>query len=117
MLIAKKMNIVINILEEIMDKQQKIRLRINKSKTKIMKIGKALRRKLIKVEKDEFGEVDKFSYPAMEVEQKNIYANRILQVNKKLPKKRQRKRIRIAKRKIMRKILGSTRTTDGEYRI
>ena len=61
-LVTKRRDIMVRILEEIIEEGKKIGLKINKNKTKIMRIGKELGVGSIKVGREEYEEVRKFKY-------------------------------------------------------
>lgn len=95
-LITKRRDIMTNMLEVIIEEGKKIGLKINDSKTKIMRLGKELGNKKIKIGSHEFEQVDKFRYlgimlssdgdRVMEIKEKIISANKALHANKKLLK-------------------------------
>ena len=94
MIVAKRRDIMNNMVNEIIDEGRKIGLMINEDKTKIMKICKKQGRKHIRVGRYTFEEVETFKYLGItlandgsrdaEVKEKVIKANRALHANKRL---------------------------------
>ena len=95
-LVTKRRKIMKDMLSEIIEEGKKIGLEINEDKTKIMRIGKKLETREIKIGQYNFEEVDKFKYLGVtissqgdrrtEIKEKIVAANRAFHANKKLLK-------------------------------
>lgn len=95
-LMAKRRDILTNMVDELITEGQKVGLRINKDKTKIMRIGNKDTAERIKISNQEYQEVDRFKYLGVmisndgdrepEIRDKIISTNRAFYANKKLLK-------------------------------
>lgn len=156
--IAKRREILSEMVEEIVNEGNKVGLKINENKTKIMKFGKDNEAKgYIKIGRHEFEWVNKYKYlgivlsddgdRAVELKERILAISRAYHANKKMltsgnlskktklniyktiirpvamyaaetvtMTKKDEEELRIAERKILRKIYGPIEIVEGEYR-